>query len=160
MHEAVCVVLGNRLVGIGVVALVLASAGAGALFGELPGAQPLNSSRAADAVSVSRLPNHFVFPLLGKEVHSIAGSDIGQIAEVLVDGWGQPRAVVVNFGGFLGIGMREVAVDWRALRFYKSGKREVAVAAVDPIQLARAPQYKADDQSVSVVSPPDTGYGP
>ena len=160
MHEAVAAGSGNRLVAIGAAALVLASAGFGAAFGELPGARPAPPQGSAHSVAVSHLSNHFVFPLLGKELRTTAGSDIGRIAEVLVDGWGRPRAVVVSIGGFLGLGMREVAVDWRALRFFQWGKQEMAVATIDPDQLARAPQYKADDKSVPVVSSSDTGYGP
>lgn len=160
MREAVSLGDRGRLAMIGVAALVLASAALGAVYGELPGAEPAAANGSAHQVAVSHLPTHFVFPLLGKELRSTAGSDIGRIAEVLVDGWGRPRAVVVNFGGFLGVGMREVAVDWQALRFYKWGKQEMAVAAVDPSQLARAPQYKPHERSVPVVSPLDTGYGP
>jgi hypothetical protein len=39
-----------------------------------------------------------------------AGDDIGEIEEVLVDGSGQPVAVAVEVGGFLGIGEHEAVL--------------------------------------------------
>lgn len=43
--------------------------------------------------------------------------NVGRIVDVLVDDQGQPRAAVVDLGGFLGIGNRRIAVVWRALHF-------------------------------------------
>ena len=38
------------------------------------------------------------------------GDDIGEIEEVLIDAGGEPAAVTVEVGGFLGIGEREVVL--------------------------------------------------
>jgi hypothetical protein len=35
---------------------------------------------------------------------------------------GQIHAVIIDFGGLLGIGTRKVAVDWRTLSFAPAGK--------------------------------------
>ena len=42
------------------------------------------------------------------DLKSAAGDDIGEVEEVLTDASGQPAAVAVEVGGFLGIGEREV----------------------------------------------------
>lgn len=42
--------------------------------------------------------------------------DIGEIGDLIVSTEGELQAVVLDVGGFLGIGEREVAVDWSALR--------------------------------------------
>ena len=44
------------------------------------------------------------------DLKSAAGDDIGEVEEVLTDGTGQPVAVAVEVGGFLGIGEREVVL--------------------------------------------------
>jgi hypothetical protein len=38
--------------------------------------------------------------------------DMGRIVDVIVDRSGQVRAAVIDFGGFLGVGSRKIAVDW------------------------------------------------
>ena len=60
--------------------------------------------------------------VLGKEVRSIADENMGRIIEVVVDRAGQVRAAVIDFGGFLGVGSRKIAVDWNTLRFAATGQ--------------------------------------
>lgn len=161
LHDAAVGFFANRPTMLGIAVLVAASAAFGAaLPASLPGDQAVDWSSLANEVQVQHLPQGHLFTLLGRELHGSTGSDIGTVAEVLVDQMGQPRAVVVDFGGFLGVGIRKVAVDWRALWFRKAGGREVLVADIGSDQLARAPQYSPAAQSVAVVSPPNLGYGP
>ena len=42
---------------------------------------------------------------------------MGRIVDVIVDRSGQVRAAIIDFGGFLGVGSRKIAVDWNALHF-------------------------------------------
>ena len=44
------------------------------------------------------------------DLKSAAGEDIGEVEEVLLDAGGQPAAVSVEVGGFLGMGEREVVL--------------------------------------------------
>jgi len=46
---------------------------------------------------------------------------------VVVDRSGQVRAAVIDFGGFLGVGSRKIAVDWDALSFPRPGDRRVVL---------------------------------
>lgn len=48
-------------------------------------------------------------------------NDIGEINDVIVARDGQVEAVLVDIGGFLGMGERQVAVDMTALRFVSDG---------------------------------------
>src|SRR5690242_9459616 len=57
--------------------------------------------------------------VLGREVRSTSGQDMGRIVDVIVDRAGAVRAAVIDFGGFLGVGSRKIVVDWNALRFGK-----------------------------------------
>ena len=63
------------------------------------------------------LKSHEVAGILGKEVRSATGENMGRIVDVVVDRNGQVRAGVIDFGGFLGVGGRKIAVDWDALKF-------------------------------------------
>src|SRR6202789_1526331 len=55
--------------------------------------------------------------VLGIEAFSSTGDDMGRIVDIIVDRTGQIRAAIIDFGGFLGVGSRKIAVDWRSLHF-------------------------------------------
>jgi hypothetical protein len=54
---------------------------------------------------------------------------------------GQPRAAVIDFGGFLGVGSRKIAVDWTVLNFEPQGS-DVVTVDLTRDQLKAAPEYK------------------
>ena len=64
---------------------------------------------------------------------------------MLVDLDGRSGAVVVEFGGFLGIGSRKVAVDWSALRFVREGDRTQVVVDASREQIRDTPEYKPNE---------------
>jgi hypothetical protein len=82
--------------------------------------------------------------ILGREVVNREG-DGGRVIDVLVDLDGHSGAVVVEFGGFLGIGSRKVAVDWSALRFVREGNRTQVVVDVSREQIRDASEYKPNE---------------
>jgi hypothetical protein len=82
--------------------------------------------------------------ILGRELTNREG-DGGRVIDVLVDLDGRSGAVVVEFGGFMGIGSRKVAVDWGALRFVRDGNRSSLIADVTRDQIRDAPEYKPNE---------------
>ena len=70
-----------------------------------------------DGTPATVIDDREVEGILGKSVRSNAGEDMGQIIDVIVKRDGQVRAAVIDFGGFLGVGSRKIAVDWSALSF-------------------------------------------
>src|SRR5271165_566782 len=48
--------------------------------------------------------------ILGQRVTDQEGKDVGRLVDVLVDSSGQPQAAVIDFGGFMGVGNRKIAV--------------------------------------------------
>lgn len=96
--------------------------------------------------------------LLGKPVQSASGDDMGRIIDVMVDHTGLVRAAIIDFGGFLGVGTRKIAVDWRVLHFPPDGSMDKIVADLSQDQLRVAPVYKPGEPVVIVgradVSPP------
>lgn len=93
--------------------------------------------------SVSVLGDHEVQGILGGDVRSTNGESMGRIADVVVDGTGVPRAAIIDFGGFLGVGSRRIAVDWKALHFVPGADKRYAIALdLSREQVKTAPEYK------------------
>jgi hypothetical protein len=89
--------------------------------------------------------------ILGKEVRSTADENMGRIIDVIVDRSGQVRAAVIDFGGFLGVGSRKIAVDWGVLNFsVPSDQRDVVTIELTREQVKTAPEYK-DKRAVIVL---------
>src|SRR5215510_2802145 len=83
--------------------------------------------------------------ILGREVRSGANERMGRIVDVIVDRSGQVRAAIIDFGGFLGVGSRKVAVAWNALRFLLDAKNVERIGLeLTRDQLQGAPEYKED----------------
>jgi hypothetical protein len=82
---------------------------------------PANPPGASPAVPI--LESHELQGILGKEVRSATNENMGRIVDVVVDRAGQVHAAVIDFGGFLGVGSRKIAVDWAALRFPRPGDK-------------------------------------
>jgi hypothetical protein len=50
---------------------------------------------------------------------------------------------VIDFGGFLGVGSRKIAVDWNALRFGRvADKGDAVTLELTKDQVKAAPEYK------------------
>ena len=86
--------------------------------------------------------------ILGREVRSAADENMGRIVDVLVDGQGVTRAAIIDFGGFLGVGNRKIAVDWRALNFAPAGKPGRITLELTRNQVRVAPEYKQGEPVV------------
>jgi PRC-barrel domain len=90
------------------------------------------------------LKSHELEGILGKEARSATGENMGRIVDVVVDRAGQVRAAVIDFGGFLGVGSRKIAVDWDALHFPTPDDRSGRVTLeFTRDQLKAAPEYQA-----------------
>src|SRR3989440_7029371 len=141
--------------GIGVaLCLVAAAAAQESRIGQTPSEQPsvakAQTPEGAEP-SVTILGSRQAQSVLGKEVRSSADENMGRIIDVIVDRSGRVRAAVIDFGGFLGVGSRKIAVDWNALSFAPaSSKRDVVTLELTRDQVKAAPEYK-EKQSVVVL---------
>lgn len=105
-----------------------------------PPASPGTPAIVMDGDSISAI--------LGKSVRSTAGEDMGRIVDVLVGLDGNVRAAVIDFGGFLGVGSRKIAVDWKAMTFQVEGKAGRIILALTRNQVRLSPEYKAGESIV------------
>src|SRR5215218_2159869 len=55
--------------------------------------------------------------LVGVDIYGSNNEKIGDVNEVLLDKSGQPQAVVIGVGGFLGVGSKDVALPWSAVQW-------------------------------------------
>lgn len=122
-------------------------------------AAPAPDQRQASETPAVVIDGDAAGTLLGKSVQSASGDDLGRVVDVVVDRAGMTRAAIVDFGGFLGVGSRQIAVDWRVLHFPKDGSMDKIVTDLTEAQLRGAPAYKPGEPVV-VVGRADTAPAP
>ena len=91
--------------------------------------------------------------VLGQRVTDAQGVEIGRLVDILVDANGKPRAAVIDFGGFMGIGNRKIAVHWSALRFTPGDRKHKIAVEMTPDQIKAAPEFRDPDKPAAVVTP-------
>lgn len=80
--------------------------------------------------------------LIGSTVRNPAGESIGEVNEVLFDNSGKVNAVVVGVGGFLGMGVREVAIAFSSLKMaHDTDGRNIITVDASKDTLKSAPQW-------------------
>ena len=79
--------------------------------------------------------------ILGTKAEGPDGEDMGLVVDVVVDRDSRPTAVVIDFGGFLGVGSRKIAVDWNALHFSPGDKPSQVTLDLTKDQVKAAPEY-------------------
>jgi hypothetical protein len=92
--------------------------------------------------------------VLGKKVVGPDGKDLGLVVDVIVAADGRPNAAVIDFGGFLGVGSRKIAVDWRLLRFAPGRPDWQVLLTLGRAEIQAAPEYKPDAATGEMVGPP------
>lgn len=102
---------------------------------------PPNDGTPAVVVDDNQVEN-----LLGRDVKSAAGEKLGQITDVIAGRAGDVRAAVIDFGGFLGVGSRKVAVAWDALKF----SPDSIVVDMTRDELRVTPEYRPGEPIVIV----------
>jgi len=70
------------------------------------------------------------------------GTSIGEISEVIVQSNGSVNGVVIDVGGFLGLGEKPVLLGWNDLSFTTNADDVVVSTALSKEQLNSLPAYK------------------
>ena len=76
------------------------------------------------------------------------------MVDVVVDRNGMMRAAIIDFGGFLGVGTRKIAVDWRVLHFPEKGGLDKLIVDLPRDQLRKAPVFKEGEPIVVIGGSP------
>jgi hypothetical protein len=114
----------------------------------------LGAASAPPPGVVLHVPPEQALAILGHKVADPEGKDIGRLVDVLVGQDGQPQAAVIDFGGFLGVGSRKVAVQWSALHFAPVDPKHPITLELTSDQIKDAPEYKDPAKPAPVVAPP------
>jgi sporulation protein YlmC with PRC-barrel domain len=82
--------------------------------------------------------------IIGDSVRNLAGEDLGEIEELMIDTQdGCIRYAVLSFGGILGIGDKLFAVTWNALQIRP--EEHAFILDVKKEQLENAPGFDKDN---------------
>lgn len=120
---------------------------------EVPATEGKSDTSAPGAKILKPIAPDEAVGILGKKVYGPAGEDMGMIVDVLVDGESKPRAAVIDFGGFLGVGTRKIATDWQLLQFRPSDRTQPVLLTLGQAELRAAPEYKISSQPAEIVAP-------
>ncbi|HYE48172.1 MAG TPA: PRC-barrel domain-containing protein [Azospirillaceae bacterium] len=113
------------------------SAPASSVTGASPG-----TSMAMDRASAEKL--------LGRTVVGAGGEEIGEVNDIVLDPQtGQARQLVISSGGFLGIGEKNVAVDFKNAQV-TPGADQIKVGSLTQDQVKSMKEFEYDEQTVSL----------
>jgi sporulation protein YlmC with PRC-barrel domain len=121
-----------------------------------PTAPPPNTAERPTAASVDveiRPMDVSVASVLGKKVQGSKGEDLGRVVDVLADSRGRVRAAVIEFGGFLGVGNRRIAIDWSLLRFAPEGQADFVISTASGNRFQSVPEYKNAARPQALMAP-------
>jgi hypothetical protein len=116
---------------------------------------PAPAVSAAPPPAVQSVAPEDAVAILGQRVTDHDGKDIGRLVDVLVDAMGQPQAAVIDFGGFMGVGNRKIAVHWGALHFTPADPKNKVALDMTPDQIKAAPEFRNPNKAAPVVTPTD-----
>lgn len=83
--------------------------------------------------------------VVGLAVINNANESIGKVGEVLLDKSGKVTGVIVDVGGFLGIGTHPVKLAWNQIKLANQDGSLQAVVNMDKNALKQMPEYKASN---------------
>lgn len=83
--------------------------------------------------------------LIGAEVKTTGDEEVGEVKDLVIDSTGQVTSIVVSVGGFLGMGEKEVAIDWNQVT--KAGEFDDQDLRIDMTRenLEAAPEYEEQE---------------
>jgi len=91
--------------------------------------------------------------ILGRKVRTQDETDFGRVVDILVDREGRVRSAIVEFGGFLGVGNRRIAVEWSLLKFQSGDADAPIVVNASKARLQEMPEYKGEERPIALMTP-------
>ncbi|MBC9176430.1 hypothetical protein [Pseudoroseomonas ludipueritiae] len=114
-----------------------------------PATPPASEAPPQPPAATRKLEKGSFFRLLGQDVKGPSDMVVAQLVNVLVDAEAQPVGAVLDYGGFLGVGKRRLAVAWEVLSIGPSGIK----LNLSREQLRSVPDFKDGEGAVLAVPP-------
>jgi sporulation protein YlmC with PRC-barrel domain len=84
------------------------------------GAAATGGMMAVDGYATVDTASVMVDQMMGMRVYGPNEEDVGEVSELVLDADGKPAQVIVDVGGFLGIGEKPIAIDVTALQIMQA----------------------------------------
>lgn len=111
-----------------------------------PNTPPASSANTAPSQSSSQTASTVpADELLGADVKNANNETIGEVESIYIDRNGKIQSVIVGVGGFLGLGQRDVEMNWNSLVVADGG--ETVRTSMTKDQLKSMPEYKYPDKT-------------
>jgi sporulation protein YlmC with PRC-barrel domain len=112
--------------------------------------QNTTSAPSANRFTINQAPGQWlVGNLWDKSVYNAAGKSIGELKDVLIDKDGKVTALVIGVGGFLGLGEKNVAVDYNYLQKNGSITPDRVTLGMSEEDLRNAPKFERNSSSAN-----------
>jgi hypothetical protein len=97
--------------------------------------------------------------MMGKAVQNAAGERIGTVKDLLFDDQGKLHAVIIGFGGFLGIGEKSVGLPFEMVKSSRDANGNlILTASLDKDAINAAPDFMTlEDVKARAVPSSPTG---
>jgi len=92
--------------------------------------------------------------VIGAKVRNDNKDTVGTVQDLYVDAAGDIKTVVLSVGGFLGVGSKDVAVNWRDIKQSRDGKSVMLTTALSKDQLKSMPDYKYERRQPNQAAAP------
>ncbi|MGQ9369717.1 PRC-barrel domain-containing protein [Azospirillum sp. ST 5-10] len=87
--------------------------------------------------------------MLGADVIGSDGEDLGEVEDVILDDSGKAKQLVISSGGFLGIGEKEVAVDFSTAT-WNEAEEQVQLSGITQDQIKEMTDFEYSDTTTSL----------
>ena len=115
-----------------------------------PSMQNTTSAPSANRFTTNEAQGQWlVGNLWDKSVYNAAGKSIGELKDVLIDKDGKVTALVIGVGGFLGLGEKNVAVDYADLHKNGGITPDRITLGMSEEDLRNAPKFERSNSSAN-----------
>jgi sporulation protein YlmC with PRC-barrel domain len=110
---------------------------------DVPSTEPMTPGEQTTALETVSVAGIAASKLVGADVSNPQGESIGEVNEVILDDGGQAEGLLIDVGGFLGVGERRVLVAWSDVTIHREDNGSLTVAtALDKARLETLPEYR------------------
>ena len=107
---------------------------------------------AGDALSTLPPESWTITNYYKQDVYDNSQNTVGKIDDVLIDKSGKITALIVGVGGFLGIGEKDIALPFSAVKAEKKNDKWYLTVEQTKDSLKSAPGYKYDSSTTTWAS--------